>query len=65
MTTTIDIAEILDLKVEDGVINVPVEASLDGHPGRITLRLDPHTAENLRARTTAGLVTARVQQRQR
>ena len=65
MINVIEIVEVNNLKVEDGVLHVPVRAQLDGADGQITLRLDVDTAENLQARLSAGIITARMQLRRR
>lgn len=65
MVNVIDVIAISDLKVENGILHVPMDAQVDGADEQITLRLDADAAQNLQARLTAGLVTARVQARQR
>jgi len=59
----IDVIAIHDIKVEDGILEVPLDAEAQGRDGKIRLRLDIENAKNLIGRLQAGIVTATVQLR--
>lgn len=68
MTTAdrqIEILEIDDPKIEDGIIELPVTARSEGHEGLMRLRFDVEAASNMSARLKAVLVVAAQQTRQR
>lgn len=61
----IDILEIGDPKIEDGVIELPVTARSEGHEGRMRLRFDVDAASNMSARLQAVIRLAAAQAKRR
>ena len=57
----IDIVDVTDLKVVAGVIEIPVDAEIQGMQGTVWLRFDIENAQNIVGRLTAGIVTAKAQ----
>jgi hypothetical protein len=60
----IDVLQVSDPKVEGGLIEVPVEAQLEGRDGRMRLRFSVDPAANMSARLGALIRTAAAQLRQ-
>jgi len=61
----IDVIAVHDIKVENGILEVPLDAKIQGHNGKIGLRLDIENAKSLIGRLQAGIVTATSQLRRR
>jgi hypothetical protein len=59
----IDILEVGDPKVEDGIIELPVTAQSDGYEGHMRLRFSVEAAENMSARLGALIRLAAAQRR--
>jgi hypothetical protein len=57
----VDIVDVTDLKVVAGVIEIPVNAKIQGMEGEVWLRFDIESAQNIIGRLTAGIVTAKAQ----
>jgi hypothetical protein len=61
----IEILEIGDPKIEDGVIELPVTAQSEGQEGRMRLRFDVDAASNMSARLQAVIRLAAAQAKRR
>jgi hypothetical protein len=61
----IEILEIGDPKIEDGVIELPVTAQSEGNEGRMRLRFNVDAAKNMSARLQAVIKVAEVQAKRR
>jgi len=61
----IEILEIGDPKIEDGMIELPVTAESEGHEGRMRLRFNVDAASNMSARLKAVLIVAAEQAKRR